>query len=43
MGYVGTTTAIALCQAGHKVTGFDIDQRKIDSLNSGNYTFMSQI
>ncbi|WP_100398924.1 UDP-glucose dehydrogenase family protein [Bacillus sp. FJAT-44742] len=39
MGYVGTTTALALCQAGHKVTGFDVDKRKIDSLNSGQLYF----
>lgn len=34
-GYVGLTTSIGLASLGHEVTGLDIDQLKIDSLNAG--------
>ncbi|SES41828.1 UDP-glucose dehydrogenase family protein [Salipaludibacillus aurantiacus] len=39
MGYVGTTTGLVLAEHGHTVTGVDIDQKKIDSLNQGNVYF----
>src|ERR1041384_6575455 len=35
LGYVGLPLARAFCLAGFPVTGFDIDQRKIDSLQKG--------
>lgn len=36
LGYVGLPLSLLLSGAGFKVTGFDIDQSKIDSLESGN-------
>ncbi len=36
LGYVGLPLSILLAHAGFKVTGFDIDQKKIDSLTAGN-------
>lgn len=36
MGYVGLPLAIVCAQAGFKTTGFDIDQSKVDSLNTGH-------
>ncbi|WP_101846903.1 UDP-glucose/GDP-mannose dehydrogenase family protein [Halobacillus sp. Marseille-P3879] len=39
MGYVGTTTGLVFAQQGHHVTGLDIDQQKIASLQSGNLYF----
>lgn len=38
-GYVGTTTGLVFAELGHKVTGLDIDSRKIDSLNKGELYF----
>jgi UDP-N-acetyl-D-glucosamine dehydrogenase len=35
MGYVGQPLALRYCQLGYKVFGFDIDQAKVDLLNSG--------
>jgi UDP-N-acetyl-D-glucosamine dehydrogenase len=35
LGYVGLPLAIAICAAGFKAVGFDIDQGKIDKLNNG--------
>ncbi len=35
MGYVGQPLALRYCQLGYKVFGFDIDQEKVDLLNSG--------
>ncbi|MBI5074969.1 MAG: nucleotide sugar dehydrogenase [Nitrospirae bacterium] len=35
LGYVGLPLIIEFCRAGFKVTGFDIDQKKIDLLNKG--------
>jgi UDP-N-acetyl-D-glucosamine dehydrogenase len=35
LGYVGLPLVIEFCRAGFRVTGFDIDRNKIDSLNRG--------
>jgi UDP-N-acetyl-D-glucosamine dehydrogenase len=40
LGYVGLPLSLLLAEAGFKVTGFDIDQRKIDDLEAGkSYIF----
>ena len=38
-GYVGTTTALVFCEMGHKVTGLDVDEKKLVSLQSGKLYF----
>lgn len=38
-GYVGTTTALVFCEKGHKVTGLDVDEKKIELLRSGRLHF----
>ncbi len=38
-GYVGTTTAALLAHAGYSVVALDIDQKKVDILNSGKSPF----
>ncbi|MGJ7910725.1 UDP-glucose dehydrogenase family protein [Neobacillus sp. LXY-1] len=38
-GYVGTTTGLLFCEMGHKVTGLDLDEKKIKSLKSGKLHF----
>ena len=35
MGYVGLPLALLFSESGFRVTGFDIDQRKVDTLNQG--------
>ncbi|NBQ16654.1 MAG: hypothetical protein EBU31_19055, partial [Proteobacteria bacterium] len=35
LGYVGLPLSHACLKAGYKVIGFDIDQRKIDSIKAG--------
>jgi UDP-N-acetyl-D-glucosamine dehydrogenase len=35
MGYVGLPLALLFSEQGFRVTGFDIDSRKVDALNSG--------
>jgi len=37
LGYIGTVTAAALARAGHDVTGVDINEKKIELVNSGKY------
>ena len=38
LGYVGLPLAVEFTNAGYNVTGIDIDQDKVDSINSGkNY------
>ncbi|MET3726980.1 UDP-N-acetyl-D-glucosamine dehydrogenase [Fictibacillus halophilus] len=38
LGYVGLPTAVKKARDGYKVMGFDVDNRKIDSINKGiNY------
>ena len=40
LGYVGLPLSLLLAEAGFKVTGFDIDQKKIDDLEAGkSYIF----
>ncbi len=40
LGYVGLPLSMLLANAGFKVTGFDVDQKKIDSLMAGqSYIF----
>ncbi|MFC7060544.1 UDP-glucose dehydrogenase family protein [Halobacillus seohaensis] len=39
MGYVGTTMGVVLAKSGHNVTGLDIDQDKIATLNKGELYF----
>ena len=40
LGYVGLPLALLYCERGFSVTGFDIDQRKVSTLNSGgSYIF----
>jgi UDP-N-acetyl-D-glucosamine dehydrogenase len=34
-GYVGLPLALRFAEAGHKVTGFDTDHKKVDMLNAG--------
>ena len=36
LGYVGITSAVGLAQLGHKVVGYDIDQKRTQSLSEGN-------
>ncbi len=36
LGYVGLPLALLYAESGFSVTGFDIDQRKVTALNSGN-------
>jgi len=35
LGYVGLPLVIEFCKAGYRVTGFDVDQEKVDQLNKG--------
>lgn len=35
MGYVGLPLALLFSEAGFKVTGFDIDEKKVNTLNAG--------
>jgi UDP-N-acetyl-D-glucosamine dehydrogenase len=35
LGYVGLPLATAFAEAGFKVTGFDVDQRRVAAINSG--------
>lgn len=35
MGYVGLPLVIEFCKAGFNVTGFDVDQKKVDLLKKG--------
>src|SRR5690349_19348294 len=40
MGYVGLPLALLYSETGFPVTGFDIDERKVSTLNSGgSYIF----
>lgn len=35
IGYVGTAVGVKFAEAGHHVTGIDIDNRKIEAINNG--------
>jgi UDP-N-acetyl-D-glucosamine dehydrogenase len=35
LGYVGLPLAVAFAEAGYRVTGIDLDQRKVDAINRG--------
>jgi UDP-N-acetyl-D-glucosamine dehydrogenase len=35
LGYVGLPLAVAFAEAGHEVTGLDLDRAKVESLNAG--------
>jgi UDP-N-acetyl-D-glucosamine dehydrogenase len=35
LGYVGLPLAVEMARAGFRVTGFDVDVRKVDGINSG--------
>jgi UDP-N-acetyl-D-glucosamine dehydrogenase len=35
LGYVGLPLAVAFAEAGFRVTGFDVDTAKVDSINAG--------
>jgi UDP-N-acetylglucosamine 2-epimerase (non-hydrolysing) len=39
MGYMGVPTAALLANSGYKVTGIDIDNKKVESLNRGELPF----
>lgn len=47
LGYVGLPLVIEFCKAGYQVTGFDIDQEKVDHINQGesyiSYIFPEEI
>jgi UDP-N-acetyl-D-glucosamine dehydrogenase len=36
LGYVGLTEAVALARAGYRVTGFEVDEHRIDAVQSGH-------
>ncbi|MGG3465967.1 UDP-glucose/GDP-mannose dehydrogenase family protein [Neobacillus pocheonensis] len=38
-GYVGTTTGVIFCEMGHRVTGLDLDDSKIQALQNGKLYF----
>src|SRR5919108_6127121 len=40
LGYVGLTEAVALARAGYRVTGFEVDQERIDAVQSGRSYIM---
>ena len=35
LGYVGLPLAVVFAESGYRVTGFDLDPRKVDAVNSG--------
>ncbi|MGH8401103.1 MAG: NAD(P)-binding domain-containing protein, partial [Gammaproteobacteria bacterium] len=42
LGYVGMPLALRFVEAGFKVTGFDIDESKVQTLNAG-HSYIAQI
>jgi len=40
LGYIGLPTAILAAQSGYKVLGFDINQDKVEKINSGEPTIL---
>ncbi|HBY93345.1 MAG TPA: UDP-N-acetyl-D-glucosamine dehydrogenase, partial [Chloroflexi bacterium] len=36
LGYVGLPLAVAFARAGFRVTGIDVDQRKVDAITRGH-------
>jgi UDP-N-acetyl-D-glucosamine dehydrogenase len=41
-GYVGLPLGLRFAEVGHRVTGFDLDQKKVDSLNRG-HSYIGQV
>lgn len=39
LGYLGLTHAVAMCQLGHNVVGYDVDLQKIELANLGESVF----
>ena len=35
LGYVGLPLAVSFAEAGYRVTGIDLDVRKVDAINRG--------
>ena len=40
LGYVGCVTAASLADAGHEVTGIEVNPEKVDLLRSGKVPFV---
>lgn len=40
LGYIGLPTAVVLARAGCRVTGVDLDQRKVEAVNNGALPFV---
>jgi len=40
LGYIGLPTAILVAQNGYKVSGFDIDNQKVEKINNGDPTIV---
>ena len=39
LGFVGLTTALGFAQKGHKVYGYEINQKRVDTLNNKRLNF----
>jgi glycine/D-amino acid oxidase-like deaminating enzyme len=43
LGYVGLPLAVIFGEAGYRVTGIDVDRRKIEALNKGQSYLLYQL